>query len=189
MRYDATKTLYNSVCFFLLFTGKGNKVCLLLFAGRVTTYKLTLNLTGVIDIGSLKTVVCPYDDKYCRFFLSRKKLPKSSLAETPKALISSPISLEVHRIVALLSQRKSLAANFLLTSLSDRFFQPKICIILSSISQLHYTSLRNVYALLQIMNLCDIMSQSRQASKSQTEELYWHSAVNMQWFWPSRCHY
>ena len=38
------------------------------FAGRVTTYKLTLNLTGMIDIGSLKTVVRPYDDKYRRFF-------------------------------------------------------------------------------------------------------------------------
>ena len=31
------------------------------------------------------------------------------------------------------------------------------------------------------MNLCDIMSQSRQVSKSQTKELYWRSAVNMQW--------
>ena len=35
----------------------------------------------------------------------------SNLAETPKALSGSLISIEVHRIVAL-SQRKSLAANF-----------------------------------------------------------------------------
>ena len=46
-------------------------------AGRVTTYSLTLNLTGMIDIGSLKTLVRPYDNKYHRFFLSTKRLPKS----------------------------------------------------------------------------------------------------------------
>ena len=32
-----------------------------------------MNLTGVIDIGSLKTVVRPYDDKYRRFFFVKKK--------------------------------------------------------------------------------------------------------------------
>ena len=32
-------------------------------AGRLTTYNLTLNLTGMINFGSLKTVVRPYDYK------------------------------------------------------------------------------------------------------------------------------
>lgn len=80
-------------------------------AGRVTTYNLTLNLTGMINIRSIKTVACPCDSKYHPFFLSRKRLPKSNLAKPPKVLSSSSISIEVRRIVAL-SQRKSLAANF-----------------------------------------------------------------------------
>ena len=42
-------------------------------AGRVTTYCLTLNLTGMIDIGSLKTLVRPYDNKYHRFFFYQQK--------------------------------------------------------------------------------------------------------------------
>ena len=41
--------------------------------GRVTSYYITLNLAGMIDIGSLKTVACPYDNKYHRFFLIKKK--------------------------------------------------------------------------------------------------------------------
>ena len=32
-------------------------------AGRLTNYNLTLNLTGMINFGSLKTVVRPKDNK------------------------------------------------------------------------------------------------------------------------------
>ena len=32
-------------------------------AGRLTNYSLTLNLTGMINFGSLKTVVRPNDNK------------------------------------------------------------------------------------------------------------------------------
>ena len=79
--------------------------------GRLTTYNLTLNLTGMINLGSRKTVVRPMMINTIYFFLSRKRLPKSNLAKTPKALSSTSISLEVRRIVAL-SERKSWAANF-----------------------------------------------------------------------------
>ena len=65
----------------------------------------------MIDIRLLNTVACAYDNTYHRFFLSRKRQAKSNLTETPKALSSSSISLEVRRVVSL-SQRKSQAANF-----------------------------------------------------------------------------
>ena len=79
-------------------------------AGQVTTYNLTLNLTGMINIRSLQIVVRPMIINTIDFFLSRKRLSKSNLAETPKAFSSSSISLEFCRNVAL-SQRKSLAAT------------------------------------------------------------------------------
>ena len=80
-------------------------------ADRVTTYNLTLNLTGMINIRSLQTVVRPIMISTINFFFYQERLPKSNLAETPKSLSSSSISLEVRGNIAL-SQRKSLAANF-----------------------------------------------------------------------------
>lgn len=54
---------------------------------------------------------------------------------------------------------------------------------------MHYTSLIFINGLLYIKNLFDIISQSRQSSKSHTKELYGRSAVHTEWFWPSRSRY
>lgn len=67
--------------------------------GRVTTYNLTLNLTGMIKIRSPQTVVRPIIINTIKFFY-QERLSKSNLAETPKALSSSSISLEVRGNVA-----------------------------------------------------------------------------------------
>ena len=54
---------------------------------------------------------------------------------------------------------------------------------------MHYTSLIYIYGLFHMKNLFDVISQSRQVSKSQTKELYRRSAVYTEWFWPSRSRY